>query len=615
MAITKTNFVNYTRCPRFAALDNLRKDKLSSDITYEDYKNEELEEQKLELLSGIYEDDDLEIDITKELNPQMEAMMPYYKDVEIEAGRIVEKYFPGSSRYAEKTQDQECFECIINNVKYVCYVDIYNTYEDMVNIIEVKATTTNKYYKMEAGPRGKDKYCIWQKCGNILRLKNEIEGYDYSREFTDEEFEKEKNKLFDRYSDVGVYIFDIAVQRYIIEHDYQESNNADALKNIKYYLAVLNSKYYFDGSNEYHEVNGEELITFLDVTKLTEEYQERIDIYRQDLEKYLDNLDAKECYLSKSCCRKKPIECIYFKTVCGSKIPKYNSVFNYLNCHQFKDDMGETHTTLDLVNEGYLDMMDIPDSWIKAKKHEIQREAYVTGKPYIDKAKIKAGINTLVYPIYHLDFETFPCPLPRFRGERPYSQSPFEFSLHIEREPGQCDFDKDNYVFLAKTFKDEREELVKALIEHMSEPKGTMFAQNYSFERTRIKELAEIFPEYKDKLLRIIDNSADLLWLVNTNKELYESLGFSKEEAALPNYYCKELSGSYSIKKTLPVFSDLSYASLDVKNGMEAIAAYAQYPGMSREEFKLKYQALVTYCKQDTWAMVLILDALRNLVK
>ena len=63
MAITKTNFVNYTRCPRFAALDNLRKDKLSSDITYEDYKNEELEEQKLEILSGIYEDDDLEIDI------------------------------------------------------------------------------------------------------------------------------------------------------------------------------------------------------------------------------------------------------------------------------------------------------------------------------------------------------------------------------------------------------------------------------------------------------------------------------------------------------------------------------------------------------------------------
>ena len=40
MAITKTNFINYSRCPRYAALDNLRKERLMSDISYEAYKNE-----------------------------------------------------------------------------------------------------------------------------------------------------------------------------------------------------------------------------------------------------------------------------------------------------------------------------------------------------------------------------------------------------------------------------------------------------------------------------------------------------------------------------------------------------------------------------------------------
>ena len=616
MAITKTNFINYTRCPRYAALDNLRKDKLLSDITYEEYKSEELEDQKIELLSGIYEDEEFEMDTTKELNPQMEAMMPYYKDVEIEAGTICEKYFPGEFRYAEKTEDQECFECVINNIKYLCYVDIYNTYKDKVNIIEVKATTTHDYYKMEAGPRGKTKYCIWKKENNVLRLKDEIEGYPLLDEMTYEEFNKVKNKLFDRYSGVGSYVFDIAVQRYIIEHDYKESNNEDALKNIKYYLAILNNEYVYDGSGTYHEIDNQELITFLDVTKVTEEYQERIDIYRQNLEKYLTDLDAKPCRLTNACCRKKTKECIYFKPVCGAFIPKYNSIFNYLNCTSFTPP-GEKKgiKTIDLVNDGYVDMMDIPDDWIKSRKHEIQREAYLTGRPYINKDKIKAGIKTLKYPIYHLDFETFPCPLPRFRGEKPYTQSPFEFSLHIEREPGKCDFDKDNFVFLAKTFDDEREELVKALIEHITDPNGTMFAQNYTFERSRIQELAKVFPEYREQLLRIIHNSADLLWLVNTQKELYESLGYSEEEASLPNYYAKELSGSYSIKKTLPVFTDLSYADLDVKNGMEAVAAYAAYPTMSKEEYKLKYQALITYCKQDTWSMVLILEALRKLVK
>ena len=33
MAITKTNFIEYTRCKRFPALENLRKDKLDSKMS------------------------------------------------------------------------------------------------------------------------------------------------------------------------------------------------------------------------------------------------------------------------------------------------------------------------------------------------------------------------------------------------------------------------------------------------------------------------------------------------------------------------------------------------------------------------------------------------------
>lgn len=616
MAITKTNFINYTRCRRYLALDDLRKDKLLSGISYADYKAEELEEEKKEMLSSLYEDDENYLnDVTKDLNPQMEAMMPYYKNVEIEAGKITEKYFKGSFIYAEKTQDQQLFECIYNNVKYLCYVDIYNEDGKNKNIIEVKATTTKKYVEMMCSKKGQEKFSIWHKDNNILRLKDEIEGYDLLSEMEYDDFIKKKNKLFDRYSDVGCYVFDLAVQRYIIEHDYISRNEKDTLTDFKYYLAVLNSDYVYDGSGEYHEIDGEELITFIDLTKVTKEYQERVDIYRQNLEKYLDENDAKKCPLGVCCSRKSSRECVYFKPICGKDIPAKNSIFNYLNCYKFKDDYGESKTCIELVNEGYLNMLDIPESWIKSKKHEIQRDAVRFGRVYIDKEKIKAGINTLKYPIYHLDFETFPCPIPRFRGEKPYSQSPFEFSLHIERAPGVCDKDKDNFVFLAKTFGDEREDLVKALVEHIDASKGTMFAQNYSFEKSCIKNLAINFPEYKDKLLKINENAADLLWLVNTNKELYESLGFDKERSTLPNYYSKDLSGSFSIKKTLPVFSDLSYADLEVKNGMEAIRAYANYPKMTKEEYNLAYEALVTYCKQDTWAMVVILDALRDLVK
>ena len=146
-------------------------------------------------------------------------------------------------------------------------------------------------------------------------------------------------------------------------------------------------------------------------------------------------------------------------------------------------------------------MLDVQADWIKSKNHLIQRECLEFDKVYVNKEKLKAGLSQIKYPIYHLDFETFPCPLPRFNGEWPYIQSPFEFSLHIEREPGVCDKEKDNFVFLAKTHNDEREELVKALIEHIDGTKGTLFAQNVSFEMGRIKELAQIFPKYKKEPL------------------------------------------------------------------------------------------------------------------
>ena len=36
MAITKTNFINYSRCPRYVALDDLKSEKLDSMVTLEE---------------------------------------------------------------------------------------------------------------------------------------------------------------------------------------------------------------------------------------------------------------------------------------------------------------------------------------------------------------------------------------------------------------------------------------------------------------------------------------------------------------------------------------------------------------------------------------------------
>ena len=37
MAITKTNFINYSRCPRYVSLEDLKEEKLESMVTLEEY--------------------------------------------------------------------------------------------------------------------------------------------------------------------------------------------------------------------------------------------------------------------------------------------------------------------------------------------------------------------------------------------------------------------------------------------------------------------------------------------------------------------------------------------------------------------------------------------------
>ncbi len=250
MAISKTDFINYTRCSRYSALEEIKKEKLDADITYQEYKDIELQECIKELLDNMFEDEEYTEDKTKKMNAQAEALMPYYKQVEIEAGTLVNKYFKGKSTYASSTFNQECFEFNKNGIKYLCYVDIYNENESGINIIEVKATTSNKYIKLEAGHKKCDKFSIFNfdKETNTYILKDELNNYPIEDEMPIETYARLRNKLFDRYSDVGSYVYDLAVQRYIIENDYKETKLESKLKDIHYYLAVLNFNYVFDGT-------------------------------------------------------------------------------------------------------------------------------------------------------------------------------------------------------------------------------------------------------------------------------------------------------------------------------------------------------------------------------
>jgi len=600
MTITKTKFINYVRCPRYCTFDTIT----NNNISIEDYRKEDS-------FSELITDLDPEIGLIDNNNPHLEALLPYYNQVEILAGDMVKELFPGKTIYSKETLNQESFKAKLNNINFLCYVDIINIEDDKLSIIEVKATTSNKFLKLSYKQERQD-YGIFQ--------KNNLGIYELTGTNTKGYF-NQLAKLMDKYHECGKYVYDLAVQAFIIEEDLKQNGGINMLDKVNYYLAVLNHEYVFDGTYKqgkpvYNtDKFGNELITLFNLTDLVKSMLDKIKLDKDRVVEYVTNLDTTPVPVGKWCELKKNTVCLY-QPVCFKKMPKLNNIMSYIGYHHgFKDPEGTKHNHFDLINEGIVNMLDIPDMWLTRAKNIIQRNCVEENIEYENVDKIKAALDQLSYPIYHLDFETFPCPLPRFKGEKAYSQSLFQYSLHIEKAPGVVDFDKDHYEFLAPDHEDHREALIKHLINNIDLTKpGTILVYNESFERSRLKEMAIIFPKYKKELDTMIDMLFDLLYIVKTNTKLYESLGFTSEESKLFNYYHPELNGSFSIKKVLPCFSDLSYSELNVQDGTDAMITYARFPLMEKDEYQRELQNLLDYCKQDTWAEVAILSGLRSII-
>lgn len=57
-------------------------------------------------------------------------------------------------------------------------------------------------------------------------------------------------------------------------------------------------------------------------------------------------------------------------------------------------------------------------------------------EPKIDKEAIKKVLDSLKYPLYFIDYETYQTAIPKAKGTKPYEQLPFQYSLHIIKEEG-----------------------------------------------------------------------------------------------------------------------------------------------------------------------------------
>jgi CRISPR/Cas system-associated exonuclease Cas4 (RecB family) len=362
------------------------------------------------------------------------------------------------------------------------------------------------------------------------------------------------------------HLYDVAIQRLILE--------SLGMKVVPC-LMHLNREYVYDGE----QYDLEKLFVIRDITEETAALEQEVkDLLRAEW-KVLERAEPPDIEPGSHCTN--PFACEFYD-VCNKPLP-VDHVANLPGIAQKRLE--------ELTRLGIKSIKKIPEDFPLTERQKRAWECARTGQPWFGKG-LKEALAGLRYPLYFMDFETLAVALPRYAGMSPYDQIPFQWSLHIQRQPGA---ELEHHEFLADGLSDPRPEFARTLCEIIGK-KGSILAYNSGFESACLAGLAEELPRYKEVVGDIRERLWDLLPVMRAH------------------VYHLAFRGSYSLKSVLPALVPrMTYTGMEVAEGSEAGLAWEKMvriePG-SEERSKLK-DALLAYCKQDTLAMARLLEVLR----
>lgn len=360
------------------------------------------------------------------------------------------------------------------------------------------------------------------------------------------------------------YMMDAAYQRYVLE-------NCGVKVNCVY--VVMLAKDYVRGTT----LDLNQYFVKIDVTDETAARQNDVAIKIAELKPVLTSTNEPTSVICGNCNK-----CEYFG-YCGRNIPSPSPFDVYdldfpVKCQYYNDGVS---------------FFDIPKMNLKLKAPaKLQIEYYNRpGDLYIDKTAVNAFLNSITWPAYSLDFETYQAVLPEFEGVKTYEQLPFQYSLHIIKS-AECDCLEERH-FLDITGNDSRRDIAESLVQNI--PYGAcVVAYHHGTEKGIIERLANACPDLKDHLLS---------FTYRDPLEVFQK-GY---------YYVKAMGGSLSLKSTAPALypneKSMDYHNLegDVKNGVQAMNAIGKSKDMTAEEVEKLRCDLLAYCAQDTMGVVKIL--------
>lgn len=362
------------------------------------------------------------------------------------------------------------------------------------------------------------------------------------------------------------YYEDVAFQYHVLKENGLSINKA--------HLVHINNQYERQG-----DIEIEKLFTMNDVTKEVKDLQKRVveqvNSQRKMLSDKTPKIDIGE-YCSE------PYECEFWGH-CWEHIPE-ESVF---------DLKGRGSKRFDFYRKGIIHLKDVPVKALPLPV-QLQVDCALNKKCLINKAAIREFLDSLWYPLYFLDFETFMTAVPLYDGTKPYQKIPFLYSIHYLAKEGSK---LKHHEYLAEPNTDPRKEIAKRLVEQI--PKNAcVLVYSMGFEKSVLNSLKGWFPEYGKGIDSIINNLQDLM------------IPFKNQ-----HYYSWQMKGSYSIKAVLPVLvPELGYDGLEVSDGDMAMLAFRKMCESNEPtEVENIRKALLEYCKLDTLGMVRIVERLKEI--
>ncbi len=361
---------------------------------------------------------------------------------------------------------------------------------------------------------------------------------------------------------------DVAIQSYVLSHS--------GLKLASVWLAHINRSYVLSGTT----VDPRQFFLFRNLTTRAQNFQPELKLRLREQFHILAAPKPPDVPTGPHCID--PVVCEFFYHCNRPRPDDYIGYLPRLDASAMEK----------LEKMGIESVHDIPADFELSDFQRRACTAIQTGQPLFSE-DLKAEFGSLRYPLYFMDFETVNPAIPRFSGMHPYDHLPFQWSVHVQREPGAS---VEHCEFLAMDRSDPRPAFLSSLSKALGET-GSIIVYNQQFESERLWDLAGWLPEYTQRIRDIQGRLWDLLPVVRNH------------------VYHQAFGGSFSLKAVLPALvPEMTYEGMEVPNGQAAGLAWERLieEKLSDAERQAKRQALLDYCGQDTLALVRLLEALQH---